>query len=92
MVEDLVHSTAVPAGNSQQLLHILRIQVGYAPTGDFTGGYQLFHPRNRLFQRNFSPPVQEIQIQMIRSQTLQTLFTAAGDPVQTGIMRVHLGN
>ncbi|MNC40409.1 hypothetical protein D3C75_891170 [compost metagenome] len=29
---------------------------------------------------------------MIRAQALQTLFTAAGNLVQTGIVRVHLGN
>ncbi|MNE29509.1 hypothetical protein D3C80_1229920 [compost metagenome] len=92
MIEHLIHCTVLPAGNLEQLLHILRIQVGHAPALNFTCSYQCLHAFNGFFQGDIAPPVQQIQVQMVGAQTFQAVFTAAGKLPLSGIMRIHLGD
>ena len=66
IIKDLIGGTVSAVRLGEQLLHIVRIQIGHAPRPDQTILFQLLHALHRLRQRHGTAPVEQIEIQMIR--------------------------
>src|SRR5690606_3128902 len=92
VIQHLVAGYAARPGDSQQLGHVVLIEVAHAPGEDFSRLPQRFETGDRLGQRLAAAPVQQIAVQPVGLQPFQRLLAGADRAGARGILRQYLGD
>src|ERR1700733_1173792 len=92
-IGDLVGRAAMTVWNLEQIFHLLRVEVGYTPGANFSCRAQLFESRydtGKLPARDRR--MQQIQIEMVGTETSETCRARPGDPISGYFMGFHFGD
>ena len=92
MVKHLICRTCRPVRNCQQLIHVVRVEVGNTPAADLARLLQGPESLDRIRQRMAAAPVQKVQVDPVGFQPLQAAL-ASGDGAGSGcVLRQHLAD
>ena len=92
MIDDLVTGDAVRPSDPERFLEFVNVEVAHPPEARFAVPHELGERADRLFQRVAARPMQEIDVEVIRTEPPQTRLTRAQDPLVRGVLREHFGD
>src|SRR5437879_3447809 len=92
IVEHLIGRNVRAVEQVDQLLHVADIEIADAPVSDLASTHQTFEGIDGLFQRNESPPMQQIEIDLMHPEPGQTSVASRYRAVSVGVLRQHLAH
>ncbi|MNG05627.1 hypothetical protein D3C84_888290 [compost metagenome] len=88
IVEHLVSG----AGRRGQFVQVIQVEIGHAPAADLAGFAQALERCDGFLQGILATPVQQVHINVVGTQPLQTALARLGDAGAAGVVRVHLAD
>ena len=92
MIEHLVGNAVGAVGNAAQLGHVLGVEIGHAPVAELAIGLELLEGGDRLGQRMRAAPVQQVEIDAVRLETLQAALAGGDGACARGVVRIDLAD
>src|SRR5690242_11881061 len=90
VIEHLIHDTARTFGNCEQLIDIVGIEIGDAPSADLAVAAQPLERADRFVERNSAAPMQQVKIEVIGAKAPQAAFAREDRRLRSGVVRIHL--
>ncbi len=90
VIENLVRRAGTDV--ISEFLQVVHVKVGHAPRPDFTRRAQPFKGRHSFGQRNAAAPVQEVEVDHVRTQPAQAALTGGRQPLSAGVVRVDFAH
>lgn len=92
VVHDLVRSHPCAGTKADELLHIGEIEIAHAPVADFAGTQERAECLKGLEERNFLPPVQEIEVKPVRLEPSQAALACCNRAAACGVLRQNFAD
>lgn len=90
IVKHLVGLDVAAVGQTDQILHLVGVEIADAPMPDLAGLFQRLESRDRLSQRDAARPMQQIEIDAVGAQALQAVLAGALHAGARGVGGQHL--
>jgi hypothetical protein len=92
VVEHLVGRAVLSTGHLEQFLHVLDVEVAHAPVADLPRAPKLLEAGDRFLQRHGPAPVQEVKVEPVRPEALETALAGLHDAPAACIVRIDLAH
>jgi hypothetical protein len=92
IVEDLVRRAVPAIGYPPELFHVRRVEVAHAPVADVAGPAQRLEGIDGLGQWVAAAPVEEVEVDPVGAEPLQTPGAGGGDAFSRRVVRVDLAD
>ena len=86
VVKDLIGGAVRRAFEREQFFHVSDVEIAYAPTANFSALYELLESFHGVVQRNFSAPMEQIEIEVIGVEALETAFAGVNGSAAGGVV------
>jgi len=90
VIQHLIARDAIVACHGQCVVEIVLVEVAHAPRANLAGALQLVERGERLLERIFAAPVQQVAVEMIGTQTRKRSITGAQCALARRVLRQHL--